>query len=42
MLDLFRELSQIVWEVDSLIVGVVVFGLLVKFVIWGYKESKNG
>ena len=41
-LSFFRELSQIVWEVNSLIIGVVVFGLLVKFALWGYKESKNG
>ena len=42
MINLFSEMAQLIWDINSLIVGIIIFGLLVKFAMWGYKESKNG
>lgn len=42
MKEFFNELSQLVWDINGLFVGILVFGLLVKLGYEIWRESING
>ena len=41
MIELFESASQLIWDINSTIIGAIVFGLLIKFALGGMKMSRE-